>query len=523
MTALATRSVAPPTSEPSVPPRRWGPAAARWEVVGVAAAVLVTIVIGLVLIAQGAPLGHDESVYALRGRYYAEGGPSSAWANYRAEGLPVVFAAVWPFLRTEPALRGIVLLSGCALVVLTWMLGRQFMDRRAAVLAAGLLAVTPGLLAYTWQISLDVPSAALGMAAAAVLAAATADGRLSGLAWAAVPIAAVATFVRYGAPVVVASGMTAVAVARWSTFWAERRRVVPLAAATLAAMLVVLVVPPVTNSTRAPGDAFRVRQVRKELSPFASWGDFAGHVPSLLGWAVGIAVVVGLVAAIVLAARREPLRRGLVMPVVGAVVFWVVLNVGLAQGFGQYLLPIWPFVLLVAATGLVWLAERTPRLLVATLGVTLLLAGPVVGFLSAAAVPAGFQDAYGVIRATSRAIGEDAASGPCVVLTSYSPQVAWYSGCSSRAIAPELMVGGDADRDVLLAQAAQRYAADLPPDAPVYAVFFNRGKRQPTAEVIEQILQVGPVTTFGDAADGRVQEGRYVRVGTLRDAPEVPE
>jgi len=45
------------------------------------------------LVARGAPLGHDEAVYALKARTLSEGTTSAFfWNDYRAPGLPMVLA-----------------------------------------------------------------------------------------------------------------------------------------------------------------------------------------------------------------------------------------------------------------------------------------------------------------------------------------------------------------------------------------------------------------------------------------------
>lgn len=484
----------------------------RWEVVAVLLATATTIGIGLVLIAQGAPLGHDEAVYALRGRFYAEGGPATAWENYRAEGLPVLFAAVWPFVHSEPFLRAVVLASGGGLVVLTWWLGRQLVDGRVGVVAAALLAVTPGLLRFSWQISLDVPSALLGLATASVLLAAICHGRVTNLAWACVPLAAAATFVRYGAPVVVASGMTAVTLVRWRVALASRWRVLSIAVATLGVMLLVLLVPGVTNSGGSPGLAFRQRQVDKELGPFSSWLDFGELLPGVVGWPVGIALALGIAASLVAAVRHPSLRRGLLGAATGGMSFWVVLNVGLAEGAAQYLVPMLPWCAIVAAIGLVWLSSRGPRPVVVGLAAVLGLAAPLAAFSDGIDATDTHRRSYGTIRAMSRAIGQDAAGGPCVVLTSYSPQVAWYSGCVARAVPVEEVTP---EREALLISAAERFGDDLPADAPVYVAYVNRGKRQPDEAVQAQVLSHGPTTSLGDADEGAFRHGRFARIGEV--------
>lgn len=142
-----------------------------WEPVGTTERVVLLVVClavavaGVLLIAQGAPLGHDESVYALRARYYAGDLPAMAWADYRAEGLAVLAAPLVALGGTEPEIRGLVLAFAVALVVLTWALARLLFRPGTGLVAAALVAATPAMLVFGWQVLLDVPAAAFGLAA----------------------------------------------------------------------------------------------------------------------------------------------------------------------------------------------------------------------------------------------------------------------------------------------------------------------------------------------------------------------
>jgi hypothetical protein len=91
MTAMSTsateRSLVPSTTDPA-PSRHPGPIQ-WWEVAGLAAALVSFLILALILIHHGSPLGHDEALYSARARELLHGDPASSWWRpYRAPGLP---------------------------------------------------------------------------------------------------------------------------------------------------------------------------------------------------------------------------------------------------------------------------------------------------------------------------------------------------------------------------------------------------------------------------------------------------
>lgn len=487
-----------------ITPSKWSwPPLQRRELIVLASACLLLLALGLLLIAEGAPLGHDESVYALRARYWAGQAQDVAWNAYRAEGLPFLSAPLMMVGGSEPELRAVVLAFGVLMVVLVWALARLLFDETTGLIAAALVAVTPATLAYSWQIALDVPSATLGLAATLVFAAAIRGERIRWWAAGAIPLAIAAVYVRYGAPLVVAAGMVGVAVARWPVVWRDWLRALLLAVGTLGGMAAVLLVPPLTNSDRAPGLAFRTRQVNKEIGAFESYGDFAGVLDDVFGPIVGLLVVVGLVAALVRARHID--RASLAGMAVAGLLFIVGLNFSLAQVFAQYVVPLVPFVAIAAAAGLgALVTTRAGAVAVAVV----LVAAVVPMWSDAKADVDSFQDRYGVIRYVAREL-DAVAEGDCIVITSYSPQVGWYSGCPAYGFTPDMRQDG-LDRSVLLSH-APRF---VPSGTDAYAVLFNRGKRQPTEEGVADMHSYARSTMeFGDVDRGNRQWGQIIHLG----------
>jgi hypothetical protein len=98
-----------------------------------------------------------------------------------------------------------------------------------------------------------------------------------------------------------------------------------------------------------------------------------------------------------------------------------------------------------------------------------------------------------VVAVAGEVIAASAPEEDCVVMTSYIPQITWYSGCAAtgfiRSQPPEALLDGTSRVDFLL--------------------FFDEGKRQPTGQVLEQYLDEVPMSlldslgsateTIGDA------------------------
>lgn len=464
---------------------------------------VLLLALGLVLIGQGAPLGHDESVYALRARYWAGQAQDVAWNDYRAEGLPFLSAPLIMVGGSEPELRAVVLVSAVVMVVLTWALARLLFDERTGIIAGALVAATPATLVYGWQIALDVPSATLGLAATLVFAGAARGERVRWWAAWAIPLAIAAVYVRYGAPLVVAAGMTGVAVARWRVVLRDWLRVLVVAVGALGGMAAVLLVPSLTNSSRAPGLAFRSRQINKEIGAFESYADFAGVLDDVFGPVVGVLLIVGVVVGI-LRIRRLPAPS---MAGMGAatLLFVVGLNFSLAQMFAQYLVPLVPFISIVAAAGLglLWTTRSGVTAISA-----LLLVGIVPTWLTAKAEVDKFHEWYGVIRHVSRELDE-MTQGPCLVVTSYSPQVGWYSQCPAYGFTTPMREGG-LTRSAVLSH-AQRF---VPSGTDAYVMLFNNGKRQPSEEGLADLHSYARSTLeFGDPEEGQRQWGQIMDVG----------
>lgn len=501
-TPLDEREKAESGAEPKLRPNR----IERWELVSLGLILVVFVAAGLHLVLARPPLGHDEAVYALRARYYAgEGSALGYWNPYRAVGLPLLARLVWPIGDSDVYLRTLVLAISASGILVTWAWGRRFFGARAALLAAVVLATTPTYLMVGYLIYVDVPAAVFGMAAVLTfaLAIASAEKRGSGLPWwvvFAVPIAAFATASRYGAPVLIAPGMTIVGLAYWRTLLRLFWQVALLAVGMVVPIWLILFVPEVTGSSRPPYDAFRQLADSKKTTFWAPYADLFDILPDVFGWVVGILVVMGLLSAIVFVIRGELPRRDALVALVAIPAFVVFLNLNLPFVMAQYVVPVLPFVAIASAAGLAALTRRLPKAGVMGLVVLILAVGSACSYPTAADYGEWHVKSYQALRDTGGEIRARFGSD-CVVMTSYV-QVGWYSTCK--------LVSFPAD-----AAPSSKYPERLGPvvdralreggvtcEASVVVVIVSNGKRQPVGEALDALRrQLGPPLFIAGGSD----------------------
>ncbi|HSQ36704.1 MAG TPA: glycosyltransferase family 39 protein [Acidimicrobiia bacterium] len=402
----------------------------RGEWLTLALIVLAYLVIVMLSVRRGPPLGWDESVYALRARGFADGvGPLGYWDDFRAPGLPWLGHLWWVDGREVVMLRLLVAGFGLGLVGVTWLLTRHLFGAWAGLVAAAGVAVTPPLVLAATQVWPDVPGAAVGLLAVALFAFSTGGDRPSWWMLSAVPAVAAATYLRFGAPLPIAIGLLVVAI------WRRRvllRGIAPVAATVLAATAVVVVilqVPFLTGGGASPLGA--IGGLRDGW--FTGFADDAGLGDQVFPTAVILALV-GAVAAWGFAGLGG-IDRGALVTVAAVGLATAAAIAFVLHGEVRYLAPAFPWVWIAGAPGLERLARAVPGRAgpVAAALVLVALAAGAVG--SAQERNRGASQNLGGLRRASEAIAEKVGGRPCLVVTGRLPQVMWYSGCDARLFA----------------------------------------------------------------------------------------
>jgi 4-amino-4-deoxy-L-arabinose transferase-like glycosyltransferase len=398
----------------------------EWAVLaGVAAAYLLVVVLA---VRRGPPLGWDEAVYALRGRDFAAGvDPLHYWQAYRAPGLSWLGHLVWIEGHEVPALRFLVAAFGCGLVATTWLLARHLFGRRAGLIAAAGTALTPPLLLAATQVWPDVPGACLGLLAVALFVFATGGDRPSWWILLLPAAVAAATLMRFGAPLPMVVGLAGVA------FWRRRvlargpAPVVAAAVASTAVVVLVLAVPGIMGSA-TPLAAIGGLADR----PFQGFVDYSARAGEVAGSAAVVVALCGLVAALAWSGRRA-IDRGVVLMAATIGLATAVAIATVLHGEVRYLAPAYPWLWLAAAPGLAATAAAFPgrwdRVVAAVLALALVVA-------AAGAVQDRNNEAKGglaTVVAAAEVMAGQAGGGRCVVVASRVPQMAWYSGCEARS------------------------------------------------------------------------------------------
>lgn len=494
----------------------------RWSLLALGGAIVVFLVVTALAIAERVPLEHDEAVYSNRGRFF-EGELDNGrgfWAGYRAPGVPFLLGLVYRVTGPSDVFGRLLIVGfGILAIVAVFVLGTALLDSRAGAAAAGLLVLSSGFTRHAARIFVDVPGMALPMTAITVTYLLWRNGPLHRAAYLVVPLLAMAgTYVRFGAPATLASGLVAIVVVLAPQQWRTRRRefvteLLALAATVGLATGLVLLVPWFTSQPVSPlraQQAFRDAKGVPMLDSVAdlvaiTWPDGERHdfFHPLVFWVIVALVSIAVVASL----RIAVIRRAVVFGSIGGVATVVALNVNLSLIAPQYLVLSAPFLVIVAGAGFVVVADaagRVGRPAQAALALVL-VAG---GLYASVGLHRDVQDetarltrAFTPLRDTGflvRSFGND----DCVVLTGTAPQIGWYSGC-------RMSTWGPVELDRPLEEIRYRTDWHDPPKT-VYVVDVLEGKREPNSEVFdantEHLTLVGEVGTPDDGPR------RYLRI-----------
>jgi hypothetical protein len=462
-----------------------------WEVIGLAVGIAIYLLVCLLLISEGVPLGHDEAVYSARARELLLSQPASGWWGvYRAPGLPAFLTLAWIGNGTEPHLRLVVALFGSALIIFTWVLGRVMIGQRGSLVAAFGLALTPVILTSATQVWPDIPAAAVGMVALYLYARGLSLERIPWWTVVAVPLfVGLSTAIRYGAPIPLAIGLAGLTMWRLPAGLGSWLRVA-VTAAGVGAVVIFTLMTPVFTGAITPFSALVGLSEGIPLSQ--GFEDYWRLRSSLIRGPVVLGVI-GIVAGVIGSLLDRETRRRYLWPLGIGIVTFVALSASV-HGEARYLAPVYPWLWLAAGIGLSTLGRLGPKRLAVGMA---LLAIMIYGSLALQLSDDRnrFNEGFTALRLAASSLDT---GGDCGVLTSYTPQVEWYSGCDTIGI----------DRTSVVTE------SPLLPEGPRFLLMVEGGKRQPAADLLERYLLVttGEVSTFGSAG----QTGS-IRIWTLAD------
>jgi 4-amino-4-deoxy-L-arabinose transferase-like glycosyltransferase len=465
------------------------------------------VAVGTVLVLtviEGGPLGHDESAYAVKARSWLYGTHDGGWTIHRAMVPSLVAAAVIPASDSAVALRLMSAVISLLTVVAVWWLGRTLKSNRVGFLAAGLFAIAPSFLRRGAEFLTDVPATGLLLVVAVLLWKWLDRGARDRYLMGAVAVGAVSIYTRYQAAI----ALLLLALAGALLFWPRVRASGP-AILRAAGLGLLLLLPHFIYATSTTGTPWGIFIITGEIAGRQYLGegfvDYARDFPYLLAGPLGaLAILIALAWG---GYRLLALRRGGTMGPVDRATFYC-----LIPALGQFLFlgivshgePRFMFftvALLFVVTGIAGdeFRKRVPRetynlvanLTAGAMAVFLLMSGTSVD-RNAEARGDGFE----VLEQVGAAVVASS-QGECGIVTTYTPQLNWYSGCRVIELRDDRIV-------------------DLrPPDVNWYLVLFENGKRQPEGEILDGYLQMtggdtvripDPDGGIGDATIWRFRE-----------------
>jgi hypothetical protein len=461
-------------------PWRWF----RWG--GVLVPILFLIL--LPLIVDGGTLGHDESAYALKARQWLEGTPGSGWSPHRGTGMSVYGYVVLAMGGDEAGLRFLGLAGVIALAIGTWALGHRMAGPRVGAIAAVAVIAGPAVLRRSTEYLSDVPAAALLMFCMVIVWRELKDRDLPSyhLLWA-LPLAWGAFYLRYQS----ALSLALIAVVAVWLWWPKiRRRPAPVL--WLVAIGVLGLVPHVAHSIDLTGRPWGIllNTGGAAVRDFVGQGlrDYADQFFwALAGW-VGPVVLVAAVAGLIVAWGNREARQTYTFLLIPAVL--QVIAIGLiSRGEPRFIF--FPIALVVVAGTIAldaWSSARSSGSLARAVGwgLVVLLAGSLAISATEARRWVGSRTANNEpVEMAALEVANQIGGESCGVLTSYDPQVTFYSGCFTQTILPV------ADSEEKVSRLPGEFR---------FMVLIENGKRQPVGAELAELIALTDESTFMEGA-----------------------
>jgi 4-amino-4-deoxy-L-arabinose transferase-like glycosyltransferase len=372
-------------------------------------------VVGVLALASGPPLGHDEAAYAVAAR-----GDAPAW-NYRSTGMIAIARAALALGGSTFALRGLALVLGAGVLVAACALGKAAFDARTGAWAAVVLATAHPMAARSAELIGDLPATACLLGGLAVLVGELERERARWRIVSAAPLFAAAFYIRYGsAPVIAMIAVLAI------VLYARRLACLPVLATVVVAVL--LVVPHVVHSIETTGSPLGILTVSASMPRRAYIGEgLVTYVTSNPFRFYGAIVAPVMLAGLATLATRGPRRRR-------APWFVVLLALGqlISLGIESHAQPRYVFfaTALLVVAGVDVLRRLGPRLAVRP---SLAVAACGLAWLGIAIAIVPYQHFLATLRrplyAAASAVRDDAAGRPCAIAANVAPQLIWATRC----------------------------------------------------------------------------------------------
>ncbi len=477
---------------------RQTPAAGRPATTGLRSWELAAAVVGLVVLAvslayvmSSGPLGHDESIYALKARSWYAGTPSTGFGIYRPPGMAVIGWVVVHFSESEVAFRGAALALSVGAVAVMWTAGRTMLSPAAAWIGAGVFVASASYLRRATEFLNDLTAA--GLLLATMLVIWYHFERRPGGWWivAAAPLGAGAYYVRYGS----APGLVIIAIVAAAVWFKQLGPSWKQIVATTGVM-VALLVPHFLYAMQETGSPLGVFSSARTSVGGGGGGlaDYVGWFPQRLAGSIGGALMVaglvytGYLVVRAIRDRQWSQRVRTAVFLVGTAVPFTIFLGAFTHGEPRFVfMPIMALLLLggQAVVALLLHLSTAPRR----------LAGLVLGLVIFGAFVPGvgrmhnttdaITSQFDVVVEAADAIRSDVGSGDCSIRSSYVPQLTWYSACATFTFTDAFPTDQD----------------------PAYMVLFTHGKRQPEGAALEAELAQTPGTPFAMIIDPKDRVG----------------
>jgi hypothetical protein len=407
----------------------------RIPIGGLAAIALVAVAANLLpLVLDGGGLNHDESAYALKARHWVEGTTETGWNLHRGIAMSAYGYVVFEAGGDESELRLFGLVAIVGFVVATWVLGNKLGGKWVGPLSAIALMSSPHLLRRSTEYLSDVPSSALLLASMVVVWKQFAERERPGygLLWL-LPFAWAAFYVRYQSVL----SFTLIAIMIVVLFWDKVKSGWRPIALTAGLGLVGLI-PHFVFATSETGSPLGIVLFTADVAGRDYWGQGLVDYFLLMGWPLGAFIgpfAVVLFVWWLIAEWSSVIERTKCLFLMIPAAAQVLLLGLVSHGEARFIFFPLALTLIGGVMGFRALRRRwRPRTIGAvSLGLAVLLVGSLA--LAASYVRRAVDSrARGteILQLVAEEVRDLSGDESCGVMTSYFPQITYFSECSTQ-------------------------------------------------------------------------------------------